>query len=126
MAESNDRALVTAVRDAVGVTDEGRYPFEDLQQELDAATETIHEELLAAYQGGQPNLYESNAKLEMARNLLYLRFAELKRRREPSRSPASTRIPSDIGGLRRHTFEDATLRHTRDELIRYYNRLTIN
>lgn len=123
---SDDFELVAHIREKTGAQDASAIRREDIESELEEVKETVAAEVRRSIDSGTISIYDTDAVASMAEHLLALRVADLRRRKE--RSPRghvpAKEIPKGIGHLRRHDFEDRTLKQWRDEVVRNHNRLT--
>lgn len=124
-APSSDDDMIAQARQKVGAQNATAIPRRAIRKELDDVKARVATEVTRALERGTISLYDSDAPLEMAKHLLYLRVAEQKRQQRPNAPETPTReIPRSMGEIRRADFDDPTLRYWRDELIRNRNRIT--
>jgi len=126
MAVNDDADLRSQARQAAGATDAAAIPDKAIQRELDGVKETVTAEIQEALNSSTISLYETDAPLKLAENLLKLRVADLRRKAEPAARPKvpADPVPTGFGRLQRHDFEDQTLGHWRDQALRHRRRIT--
>lgn len=123
----DDGDLISLARQQVGARDLSQISQGMLQQDLDAVRGQVTKEVQRTLDTGTLDLYETDAVYEMAKHLFFLRVAD--RRRQVAGGSVGgvvpeREIPTGIGRLRRHSFENQTLAHWRDRAVRAYNRIT--
>lgn len=122
---SSDDDLIGLARRATGAQNASAIPDATIRSELDAVKDVVQTEVRRTLDSGTIALYDSDAPVEIAKHLLFLRLAEHRRQRRPDAADTpDEKIPRKLGGIRRATFDDPTLRYWRDELVRNSNRLT--
>jgi len=134
MAVNTDDDLVSRARRDAGASDAAAIPDEAIKRELDGVKEMVRAEVAEALSNETMSLYDHDAPLKMAENLLKLRVADLRRQVEGSTHPGKGRgppakvpaheVPRSFGRLRRHSFDDPTLKNWRDKAVRHRQRLT--
>lgn len=123
---SSDADMLSDARTAVGPVNSSAITDEDLRQALDGIKGTVTEEVRRSLDRETVNVYHDGAIEDLAKHLFRLRVADLKRRKEnnPSGHVAAKPVPESPSALRRHNFENDTLGHWRDQMIRAHQRLT--
>ena len=119
-----DRDLIARARSETGAQNTGTVSDTDLYAELDAIKQQVTHEVQAALDGGTIDIY-SDAPLEMAEHILYLRTADKRRQRGASGDKVPERpVSRKVSELQRTQFNDPTLTHWRNRAVKAFHEIT--